>query len=131
MKEKAENQASKQERLKGAAIIALLTAPTIEDAAKEAGVSDTTLYRWLKLPEFQEELRETKKQAVNLALTKLQHSTTAAVQVLQDVAEDKDAPASARVSAAKGILDMALKAVELDDLIQRLKKLEEQIALKG
>lgn len=124
MKEKTKSQASKQDRLKEAAIIALLTAPNIEAAAQTAGVSDTTIYRWLKLPEFQEGLREARKQAVSLAINNLQQSTATAVKVLQDVAKNEDAPASARVSAAKSILDMALKAVELDDIIGRLKKIE-------
>jgi ribulose 1,5-bisphosphate carboxylase large subunit-like protein len=51
---------------------------------------------------------------------------------LKDVAENEDSPASARVSAAKTILEMAMKAVELDDVIRRLDELEKAIeARKG
>lgn len=117
-------QSEKYERLKDNAIIALLTAPNIDEAAKIVGVGASTLYRWLKLPEFQEELKEARRQAVALAIGKLQRSTSAAVGVLQSVAEDKEAPASARVSAAKTIIEMALKAVELDDVIRRLDEIE-------
>ena len=37
-----------------------------------------------------------------------------------------DAPASAKVSAAKTILDTAVKAIELEDLEQRIVALETQ-----
>lgn len=127
MKDKSESQASKHDRLKESAIIALLTAPSIEEAAQTAGVSDTTIYRWLKLPEFQAELKEARRQAVNLAISKLQQSTASAVKVLQDVAENEDAPASARVSAARIILDQVLKTVELEEVISRIEKLEEKV----
>ena len=36
-----------------ALVAALLTAPTHADAAKKAGISEATLYRWLNLPAFQ------------------------------------------------------------------------------
>lgn len=37
---------------------------------------------------------------------------------------DKDAPAGSRVTAAKTVLEMAVKAVELDDLAARIEALE-------
>jgi ribulose 1,5-bisphosphate carboxylase large subunit-like protein len=43
---------------------------------------------------------------------------------LRSVCEDSEAPASARVSAAKAILDGAVKAVELQDLAARVEELE-------
>jgi hypothetical protein len=42
------------------------------------------------------------------------------------IMQDSTAPASARVSAAKTVLDTAVKAVELEDLEQRLAALEAQ-----
>ena len=40
-------------RKKEAAIAALLTNRSVDEAARAAGVGATTLWRWLKLPEFQ------------------------------------------------------------------------------
>lgn len=124
------SQVDKYDRLKDKAIIALLTAPNIEEAAKCIGIGQTTLYRWLKLPEFQEELKEARRQAVSLAVGKLQQSTATAVNVLQSVAENEESPASARVSAAKTILEMALKAVELEDIVARIEQLEQMAEKK-
>jgi len=48
------------------------------------------------------------------------------VETLRSVMQDKDAPASAKVSAAKAILETAIKAVELEDLEARIAALEAQ-----
>jgi hypothetical protein len=63
---------------------------------------------------------------------RLQSDATYAAKVLRDIAEDTEAPASARVSAARAILDSAIKAAEVEDLLPRLQALEEaQAAQKG
>ena len=48
-------------RKKEEAIAALLTQPSIEQAARVAGVGPKTLLRWLKLPEFQAAYREARR----------------------------------------------------------------------
>jgi hypothetical protein len=45
-------------RKKEEAIAALLSQPSIEQAARVAGIGPKTLLRWLKLPEFQAAYRE-------------------------------------------------------------------------
>ena len=47
---------------------------------------------------------------------------------LADVAQDVSCPASARVSAARTVLELALKGVELEDLAVRVEELESQVA---
>jgi hypothetical protein len=54
----------------------------------------------------------------------LQQTSHAAVSALQDVMSDSDSPASARVTAAKTILELAIRAVELEDLAARVEALE-------
>jgi hypothetical protein len=58
----------------------------------------------------------------------LQRDCVTASKTLREVCEDANAPASARVSAAKVILDGAIKAVELQDLTARLEEVERNIA---
>jgi hypothetical protein len=53
-----------------------------------------------------------------------QRVTGEAVETLRSVMQDADAPASARGSAAKAILETAVKAGELEDLEARLAALE-------
>lgn len=112
-------------------LVALLNCADIQTAAKQAGISETTAYRWLKQDDFQELYRQAKREAVAQAVSRLQQKSSAAVEVLTEVAEDKEAPASSRVSAAKTIIEMALKAVELEDIVKRIEQLEEMAEKKG
>jgi uncharacterized protein YggE len=112
-----------------ALIAALLTSPTIQDAARTVGVSETTAHRWLRTDEaFTAVYLKARRQAVGQAIARLQQLSSGAVAVLAQVASDKQAPASARVAAASKILDTAIRAVELEDLESRITALEAQHA---
>jgi len=113
------------------AISALLQAETIRDAAKEAGLAEATLHRYLKDEAFRSAYREAKREVVDQAVCQLQRSAGKAVKALSSIIDEQDAPASARVSAAKTILEMAMKAVEIEDLEQRIAKLEEAVKLRA
>jgi hypothetical protein len=63
---------------------------------------------------------------VQQAITQVQRATGEAVETLRSVMQDAEAPASARVSAAKAILETAIKAVEVEDIEARLTALEAQ-----
>ena len=114
----------KQEQKKERAISALLQAESLREAAKGAGISETTLHRWLKDEAFQTAYRAAKREVVNHAICRLQRSSGQAVETLEGVMKDEDNPATSRVSAAKIILEMALKGVEVEDLEKRIVNLE-------
>lgn len=124
MTERGKQLEQKQEK----AISALLQAQSIREAAKESGIAEATLHRWLKDESFKEAYRAAKREVVQHALCKLQRSAGKAVKVLIDIAEDEKTPASARVSAAKVILETSLKAVEYEDLEKRISEIEKIIA---
>ena len=105
---------------------ALLTAPRLTDAVQQVGISEVTAWRWLKQEAVQTAYREARRAVVQHAITQVQHATGEAVETLRSVMQDADAPASARVSAAKAILETAVKAVELEDLEARIAVLEAQ-----
>lgn len=110
------------------ALIALLAKGTVKAAAKEAKVSEATLFRWLALNDFQSRYRAARRQLVEVATSQLQSDCTAAVKVLREAAENKKAPASARVTAAaKTIIEQSIKAVELVDLTERMDRLEQEL----
>lgn len=105
-------------------LASLLTAPTIQAAAKGAGISEATALRYLKEAEFQSAYREARREVVSHAVTQLQSACGEAVATLREVAGDGDAPAGSRVSAARVILETSLRAVEIDDLSARVEVLE-------
>jgi len=122
MKAHGEKLSRKQEL----AIAALLTCSAITDAAKQCGIGEVTLHRWLKDATFQAAYRDARRAVVQHAITQVQQATGEAVETLRRVMQDPEAPASAKVSAAKNILDTAVKAVELEDLEARITALEQQ-----
>src|ERR1700733_8391034 len=89
---------------KEAAILALLTARSVEDAARMADAAPRSLHRWLKEPEFQRAYREARRAAYGQATARLQQSTSAAVSTLLKVMIDPASPASARGRGADCIL---------------------------
>jgi len=110
-------------------VSALLTCPSIAEAARKSGIGETTLRRWMKEPDFAEAYRQARKQVAEQAAARIQLAMGEAVETLRAVMNDSDAPASARVSAARAILETAFKAIEQEEIEQRLQALENQILI--
>ena len=106
------------------AVLALLEQPTVEKAAATVGISDVTLWRWLRTPEFQKAYREAHREAFSQCVARLQNASSAAVGTLLRVMLDRDAPAASRVRAADCVLNHATKAIELEDIEVRVSELE-------
>ena len=117
----------KMDQKQDRAIAALLHSESIREAAKEAGLAEATLHRYLKDESFRDAYRAVKREIIDHAICHLQRSSGKAVKALVGVIEDKETPASARVSAAKTILEMSLKAVECEDLEKRIAHLEDVV----
>ena len=106
-------------------ITALLVQGSLQAAAEVSGIHEKTLRRWLRDDAvFQMAYREARRQVVQQAIVQVQQATGEAVETLRKVMQAVDAPASAKVSAAKTILETAIKAVELEDLEARIVALE-------
>jgi uncharacterized protein YydD (DUF2326 family) len=112
------------------ALRAILSLPTLKEAALSAGISETTLWRFMQDEAFSRRLREARRDAVNHAVIRLQRASSDAVTVLHDLMKKDDAPASARITAARTILDYSIRAVEMDELRTRIEELEEFIKVK-
>ncbi|MGE0821766.1 MAG: hypothetical protein AB7G75_34070, partial [Candidatus Binatia bacterium] len=87
-------------------IAALLTEPTVTQAAMTAGIAEATARRWLQLPHFQAQYRAARREAVTQAISRLQQASAQAVSTLEAVMTDGESPAAARVTAAKTTLDL-------------------------
>jgi hypothetical protein len=96
-------------------------------AAATAGVGEVTVWRWLQIPEFKEQYRLANWEVVSQAVGHLQGACSVAVLALTDISQDVSCPASTRVSAARTVLELALKGVELEDLAVRVEELELQV----
>ena len=113
----------KRLRREEAAIAGLLSEPTIAGAAAKAGVSESTLVRWLQEPDFKAKHRAARRSVVETAIGRLQQAATEAVDTL---ARNLSCGTPAvEVGAAKAVLDQAIKGVELIDLAERVEALEQ------
>ena len=117
-----ERRSRKAEQL----IAALLVQPTIEAAAKLVGISVASARRWMKAPSFREQYNEARREAMRQTTGRLQAAALEAVDALCKVQRAGESE-SARVSAARTILEQALKAADLEDVQQRLDALEQAV----
>ena len=116
--------AEKLEAKHETALAALLAHPTVAEAAKAAKVSQATLWRYMRDAKFSAHYAEARADVTKHLIMRLTSASTSAARVLLEVAEDTTAPASARVSAARTIIEQALRGAELRDLMERIEALE-------
>jgi hypothetical protein len=114
----------KLSRKQEALIAALLTAPSLEQAAKLVGINPVTAWRWMKQPAFAAAYRDAKRELVVHATTLLQRFASTAVSTLASIMVDSHALASSRVAAARTVLEMSLRGIELEELTARIEALE-------
>ena len=107
-------------------IAALLSCPTVEGAAETVGIGNVTASQWRKDPAFAERYREATREAMRQAAALLQGAAREAVGTLRAI-QSKGESEAARVSAARAILEMAVKAADLEDVQQRLDALEQSL----
>jgi hypothetical protein len=113
-------------RFRERAINALLSGDTIEEAAREAGISKRTLLRWLREPEFRAAYTQAKADVLKMASGILTRNMGRAAKVLSEIFDGAPTPhTGARVTAALGTLRMAFDSFELENLEERIRKLEE------
>lgn len=109
----------KQEQL----LMAMLSEPSFEEAVRKAGIARTTAFRYKKDPIFMDEFRKLKKEMIETTTAKLQLASNTAVESLFEVSQSSKSDL-ARVQASKTILEFAYKGYELEDLAERLRRLE-------
>ena len=112
----------KLSRRKEQAIAALLSESSILAAAARAGVSESTLRRWLSNPDFRSAVEEARRTVFTEAIGSLRVATTAAVETLR--AALSDASPAIRVRTAIAILELGAQLGEVANLSDRLAELE-------
>ena len=106
------------------AVAALLATPTIGTAAEAAKVSESTLRRWLQRPDFAEAYQAARRQALAQTIGRLAQDSARAVGVLAEVMDNREAPPAVRASAAKALIELAMRGAELSDFAERLAAIE-------
>jgi len=113
----------KRERLRAAAVEALLRSGSVREAAEAIGVAPSTLLRWLQDPDFRAAFEAARERALEHAIAQLQAATAEAVQALRRNLGCGNP--SVEVRAATAVLDAALKVAEHFELRQRVARIEQ------
>jgi hypothetical protein len=106
----------------------LLSELTVEAAAKAAGISHATAYRWLVRSDVQTAVKEIERQAIEATARGLVALASQALNVLQEAMSDPASPMATRVRAADAALNRLLQLRDLVTLEARMQALEEQAA---
>lgn len=109
---------------KSRALRALLTQPTKAAAAAEAGISPRTLRDYLADPEFQAEYKHAFSRLVTDATRQAQLALSPAINALRDIVDDDGESSSARIAAARTLLEYGLRLTELTDILSELESIE-------
>lgn len=107
-------------------IAALLKHNTQRAAAAELGITERTVRRYMTDPAFMEKLNEQKRRILEKATDEIHAALTPSIKVLRDIVENKKAPKTAQVQAARTILEYSVKLGEYTDLDARITALEAQ-----
>lgn len=105
----------------------LLTSPTYAEAATRANISESTLFRLRKKPDFHEVLNKLKKEMFSETMQKAQSYSKEMLEVLRTIALDEKATDSSRVSAAKGILELGVQLRSMEEIEAKLLELEKVV----
>lgn len=106
-------------------LMALACGATIENAARSAGISETTAHRRLLDPEFQRRLQKIRDDMVERATHMLTAAAMEAVKTLLEL-QKTSTPATVRLGAAKTILELGMRFRETAELVERIEALEAQ-----
>ncbi len=105
------------------ALSALLTEPSITRAAQVVGITPKTIYRYLELPEFREQLSKAQGAILSEAHGSLLAGITEALETLRELHKSAESE-SVRRQAASDWISHALRLAELVDIESRLQALE-------
>ena len=113
-------------------LAALLASPTRAAAAETAGVSTSTVRRWLQTDtEFRSAYRDALDTLMQDAGTTAKRHMAQALEVLGEIMQDPDAGAQARIGASRTVLEFGLRLHEAVDVLDRLAALERRAGEGG
>ena len=108
-------------------LCALVAHGNISDAAEAAGVSRSTVERYMQDEAFSDELKARQGQVLQAVCASLRGRMGEAVAVLSSIMNDTGAATSARIQAARSVLEYGIKVAELHDLTARVEALEKEM----
>jgi len=109
-------------------VLALACGATVEAAARQADVSDRTVYRRLQDPKFRTQVRDARAEMVKRSAGMLTAAAGESVRTLLAL-QKAPTPPAVRLGAARAVLELGIKVREMVELEARIEALEQQAGL--
>ena len=109
---------------KQAAIAALLSSPSITEAAEASGIGRSTMHRWLEDPEFKQALSAAEAEAISSAVRRLVGGMGENLSTMREIRDDPDTSPALSLRAAIALDASLLKWREIASIEERLLALE-------
>jgi len=107
-------------------LLALACGASAEQAARQTGLSESTVYRRLRDPAFRQELQAVRDDMVRRSAGMLTAAAGEAVKTLVALMAPA-VPAPTRLGAARAVLEIGIKVREVSELAERVAALEERL----
>jgi hypothetical protein len=101
------------------AVAALVACPTTKEAAKVAGIGESTLRAYKSDPEFVELYTAARHELLDTGVKALQSKFSDAVKVISEVMNDKEASPNVRLSAANSIIQNVVRLTDQTESMER------------
>ena len=111
-------------------LLALACGASVESAARQAGVSESTVYRRLAEDEFKQRLLNLRADMVQRTAGTLTAAGTEAVKALLGLLQPAT-PHATRLGAARAVLELGVKIREAAELEARITALEQHLLPAG
>ena len=118
---------AKFSRRKVAAIAALLECLTLTEAAARCKLSERTLRRWLADETFSDRYHAECVRLLDSAIDALRKKSLAAVETMSGMSSGTIPASAPQLSAARAIVELAIRGTELQEVEDRLAILEEMV----
>lgn len=104
----------------------IINCPTLKEVCEKNRISEATLYRLRKDPEFREILNKKRVEMYENALNVAHSFGLDCVRRLMKIVNSEELPATARVNAAKAIIEMCSNYYDNAAILTRIEELEER-----
>lgn len=106
---------------------AMMEEQSVSEAAKTAGVSHTTAYKYLDDETFKAELQRARRKAIDGISHRLRKLGNDAINTLRDNLTDAEATPATKNSTAKIILEFIYRSHELENVTERIDEMERRL----
>ena len=120
-----ESKNSSLSRRQQSALPIIAATPTLAQAARSAGIAESTLYRWLEDEDFRDELTRLRQASADIAKREIQSVMLRSVSVLAEALDHPDV--AVRLRAARYGMAFAVQISEVEKLKADLQSIEDSL----